>query len=70
MFRTLFDNAHIVAGVNFNDFPFKDLRTQASTDKKESQRIAAEKNQLGYKNESMTVRYMRYRLGKKSTPTK
>ncbi len=68
--RTLFDNARIKAGVNFDDFKFMDVRAKAGTDKEEYQGMAAAKDQLGHKNESMTRRYVRHKRGKKVTPTK
>ena len=70
MFRGLFDKARLKAGIEFNDFQLKDLRAKAGTDKEEKQGMAAAKDQLGHKNESMTRKYVRHRKGKKVTPTK
>ncbi len=70
MFRTLFDKARLKAGVNFDDFQLKDLRAKAGTDTEEFKGMAAAKDQLGHKNESMTRKYVRHRKGKKVAPTK
>ncbi|WP_434779326.1 tyrosine-type recombinase/integrase [Neisseria sp. Ec49-e6-T10] len=70
MFCNLFNQARINAGVNFNDFQFKDLRAKAGTDKEEIGGMAAAKDQLGHASETMTKHYVRNRLGKKTTPTK
>ena len=70
MFRPLFDKAKLKAGVNFNDFQLKDLRAKAGTDTEEFKGMAAAKDQLEHKNESMSRKYVRHRKGKKVAPTK
>lgn len=67
MLRSLFDTARTKSGVNFQ---LRDLRAKAGTDKEENQGMAAAKDQLGHKSESMTAHYVRHRIGKKVTPTR
>lgn len=65
--RSLFDTARAMSDVSFQ---LRDLRAKAGTDKENDQGMAAAKDQLGHKNEAMTVHYVRNRTGKKVTPTK
>lgn len=65
--RSLFNTARKISGASFQ---LRDLRAKAGTDKENNQGMAAAKDQLGHKSESMTAHYVRHRIGKKVTPTK
>lgn len=65
-----FEKARVLAGVDLNEFQFKDLRAKAGTDKEEAEGMAAAKDQLGHANESMTTHYVRHRKGKLVSPTR
>lgn len=68
--RHRFDKARIAAGIDFDDFQFRDLRAKAATDKTDSDDIRAAQRQLGHASVVMTEHYVRKRRGMKVTPTK
>lgn len=68
--RHRFDKARLAAGVDFDDFQFRDLRAKAATDKTDSEDIRAAQQQLGHASVTMTEHYVRKRRGMKVTPTK
>lgn len=71
MLRKHFDKARKIAGIEKEDFQFRDLRAKAGTDKAESSGdIRQAQKQLGHSNVTMTEHYTRNRRGDKVTPTK
>ena len=64
------DKARRLAGVEKDEFQFRDLRAKAGTDKDEEAGLSAAKDLLGHKNSSMTVHYVRHRKGKLVNPTR
>jgi len=68
--RHRFDKARIAAGIEFDDFQFRDLRAKAATDKTDAEDIRAAQQQLGHASVTMTEHYVRKRRGRKVTPTK
>ncbi|WP_081084550.1 tyrosine-type recombinase/integrase [Burkholderia territorii] len=67
--RFRFDRARDAAGIEKNDFQFRDLRAKAATDKESSDDLRSAQALLGHGNVSMTEHYVRKR-GKKVTPTR
>ncbi|ONN66731.1 tyrosine-type recombinase/integrase [Herbaspirillum sp. VT-16-41] len=69
--RFRFENARAAAGIEGDDFQFRDLRAKAATDKTDETRdIREAQQQLGHTSVTMTETYVRKRRGKKVTPTK
>jgi len=68
--RHRFDKARSAAGIEFDDFQFRDLRAKAATDKTDAVDIRAAQQQLGHASVTMTEHYVRKRRGTKVTPTK
>ena len=71
LLRLRFDKAREKAGINKEDFQFRDLRAKAATDKAESSGdIRQAQKQLGHANVTMTEHYTRHRKGDRVKPTK
>ncbi|WP_425495154.1 tyrosine-type recombinase/integrase [Pandoraea horticolens] len=69
--RSRFDKAREKAGVEKNQFQFRDLRAKAGTDKADSAGgIRAAQLQLGHKSLLMTEHCVRERKGDRVAPTK
>lgn len=51
-------------------YPFRDLRANAGTDKEESEGMQSGQAQLGHTTATMTAHYVRHRRGKLVKPTK
>lgn len=69
--RGHFDRARESAGINKEEFQFRDLRGKAATDKTEfSGDIRQAQKQLGHTTITMTEHYIKSRKGDKVTPTK
>lgn len=71
MLYNAFRSARAKAGIEANDFQFRDLRAKAGTDKADSSGdIRQAQAQLGHTTVTMTEHYVRQRRGAKVTPTK
>lgn len=70
MLRGHFDKARDAAGIDKNQFQFRDIRAKAGTDKAESSDIWQAQKQLGHSDVKMTHQYVRNRKGDKTKPTK
>ncbi|WP_443113666.1 tyrosine-type recombinase/integrase [Herbaspirillum seropedicae] len=69
--RFRFDAARTAAGIDGDDFQFRDLRAKAATDKTDqSSDIRKAQQQLAHTSVTMTETYVRKRRGQKATPTK
>ncbi|MDN7478131.1 tyrosine-type recombinase/integrase [Burkholderia multivorans] len=67
--RFRLDRARDAAGIEKNDFQFRELRAKVATDKESSDDLRSTQTLLGHDNVSMTEHYVRTR-GKKVTPTR
>jgi len=68
--RFRFDAARSAAGIEGDDFQFRDLRAKAATDKTEKTKdIREAQQQLGHASVVMTENYVRKRRGRKVMPT-
>lgn len=66
-----FQKARDAAGIEMNDFQFRDLRAKAATDKTDSTGdIRQAQRQLGHESVTMTESYVRKRRGEKVGPTR
>jgi integrase len=70
MLRSRFDEAREAAGVKKDLFQFRDFRAKVATETDEAEGTRAAQAMLGHTTESMTVRYIRNKVGKKVTPRK
>ena len=70
MLNSRFNKARKLAGIDKNDFQFRDLRAKAGTDTANIKGIKAAQSQLGHANESMTKHYVRNEKGEKTEPTR
>jgi len=69
--RFRFDAARSAAGIEADDFQFRDLRAKAATDKADKVKdIRKAQQQLGHTSVTMTETYIRKRRGQKVSPTK
>jgi len=68
--RFRFEDARAAAGIEGDDFQFRDLRAKAATDKTDSDDIRDAQQQLGHTSVTMTETYVRKRRGHKVMPTK
>lgn len=68
--RFRFDSARAAAGIEGDDFQFRDLRAKAATDKTDRENIRKAQQQLGHASVVMTETYVRKRRGQKVAPTK
>lgn len=69
--RFRFETARAAAGIEGDDFQFRDLRAKAATDKTDKTRdIRKAQQQLGHTSVTMTESYVRKRRGQKVMPTK
>nr|WP_245202302.1 tyrosine-type recombinase/integrase [Herbaspirillum sp. 1130] len=69
--RFRFEAARSAAGIEGDDFQFRDLRAKAATDKTDKTKdIREAQQQLGHTSVVMTENYVRKRRGQKVTPTK
>lgn len=64
MLRSRFEAARAAAGINGNDFQFRDLRRKSGTDLREQAGLDAAQDLLGHKSQAMTEHYTAAR-GKK-----
>ncbi|MDR9850227.1 tyrosine-type recombinase/integrase [Herbaspirillum huttiense] len=68
--RFRFEAARSAAGIEGDDFQFRDLRAKAATDKTDNTKdIRAAQQQLGHASVVMTENYVRKRRGRKVMPT-
>lgn len=68
--RFRFDAARTAAGIEGDDFQFRDLRAKAATDKTDKTKdIREAQQQLGHTSVVMTENYVRKRRGRKVMPT-
>ncbi len=68
--RFRFEAAREAAGIDGEDFQFRDLRAKAATDKTDKTRdIREAQQQLGHASVTMTENYVRKRRGRKVLPT-
>ncbi|WP_216667381.1 tyrosine-type recombinase/integrase [Herbaspirillum rubrisubalbicans] len=68
--RFRFDAARMAAGIEGDDFQFRDLRAKAATDKTDKTKdIREAQQQLGHTSVVMTENYVRKRRGQKVMPT-
>jgi integrase len=65
-----FKTARTAAGLNTDEFQFRDLRAKAATDKTDSTDIRQAQKQLGHESVTMTEHYVRKRRGEKVGPTR
>jgi integrase len=65
-----FGKARKAAGIQPNDFQFRDLRAKAATEVEDESGLSAAQNLLGHADGSMTRHYVRNRLGKLVKPTR
>jgi integrase len=70
MLRSRFDDARLRAGVKKDLFQFRDFRAKAGTEMDEAQGTRAAQALLGHTTESMTVRYIRNKVGRKVRPAR
>lgn len=69
--RFRFETARAAAGIEGDDFQFRDLRAKAATDKADNTKdIRMAQQQLGHSSVTMTETYVRKRRGHKVLPTK
>lgn len=68
MLRSRFDDARLRAGVKKDLFQFRDFRAKVATAADEAEGTRAAQALLGHTTESMTVRYIRNKVGKKVRP--
>lgn len=67
-FRGRFRKARELAGIDKQQFQFRDLRAKAATQIDDDNGIRQAQALLGHTNESMTEQYIRNRIGKKVKP--
>lgn len=65
MIRSRFDDARLRAGVKKDLFQFRDFRAKVATEVDEAEGTRAAQALLGHTTESMTVTYIRRKVGKK-----
>jgi integrase len=70
MLRSRFDEARKRGGVQKDLFQFRDFRAKVGTETDEAEGTRAAQAVLGHTTESMTVRYIRNKIGRKVTPRK
>jgi integrase len=70
MLRSRFDEARDRAGVKKDLFQFRDFRAKVATETDEAHGTRAAQAILGHTTESMTVRYIRNKVGRKVHPGK
>lgn len=70
MLRSRFDDARDRAGVKKELFQFRDFRAKVATETDEAEGTRAAQAILGHTTESMTVHYIRRKVGKTVTPRK
>jgi integrase len=65
MLRSRFDDARERAGVQKDLFQFRDYRAKVATEVDEAEGTRAAQALLGHTTESMTVTYIRHKVGRK-----
>lgn len=70
MLRSRFDEAREAAGVKKDLFQFRDFRAKVATETDEAEGTRAAQALLGHTTETMTVRYIRNKVGRKVVPRK